>query len=192
LLEKSLYIEVFSIAHGSFVYGDRHASTIYNTQSDFLDADAALLGAISRLAAAACQALDQGKPSLGVIDLLDVLLRAPPIEYTCSQTADIHSPGFNRYVSGTIVALVIAALVAAYIGFAEKSSKATLDNDINSLVMMNTAAGADPLCTARVSKAAAMVLSALDIDKTWALCEAARAAAKRTGLKSSAGAGAKK
>jgi len=52
ILERSLHLEVLSLVYGSFVYGDRHVSTIYNS-SDFLDADAALLGAISRLAAAA-------------------------------------------------------------------------------------------------------------------------------------------
>lgn len=54
LLDKSLYIEALSLVHGSFVFGDRHTAMIYNSESDFLDADAALLGAISRLAAAAC------------------------------------------------------------------------------------------------------------------------------------------
>lgn len=186
LLEKNLYVEIFSLAHGSFVYGDRHASTIYNTESDFLDADAAFLGAISRLAAAACRAVDEGKSTLDASDLVDVLLRTPPIEYTCTQAADIHSAGFNRYVSGTVVSLVIAALTATFIGFGEKSSKGQLPSDINTFVVMNSAQGADPQCTARVSKASAMVLSALGIDKTWSLCEAARAAQRRAGLKSSA------
>lgn len=186
LLEKSLYVEVLSLIHGSFVYGDRHASVIYNTLSDFLDADAALLGAISRLAAAAALSVDTGKGQLAAADLLDVLLRTPPLDYTCSQAADIHSPGFNRYVSGTIVSLVIAALTAAFIAFGETGTKSSLASDINNFVVMNSAPGADPQCTARVSQASAMVLSALGIDKTWSLCEAARDAAKRAGLKSSA------
>ncbi len=119
-------------------------------------------------------------------DLLDVLLRTPPIEYTCSQSTDIHSPGFNRYVSGSIVSLVIAALTAALIELGEGGSKKSLASEISNFVVMNSAPGADPQCTARVSQASAMVLSALGTDKTWALCEAARDAARRAGLRSSA------
>src|SRR5438874_9633482 len=69
LLERSLFVETFSLVHGSFVYGDRHVSTIYNDRSDFLDSDAALLGAISRLSAAASRSVDLGLPDLAVVDL---------------------------------------------------------------------------------------------------------------------------
>lgn len=125
-------------------------------------------------------------PTLGTVDWLDLLLRAPPIEYSCSQSADIHSPGFNRYVSVKVVSLVIAALVAAFTGLGQFSSTDKLAQDIKDLKFLNTAQGADPQCTAKVSEASAMIISALPIDKTWALCEAAKAAAARAGLKSSA------
>ena len=60
LLERSRFIETFALFYGSFVFDDRHVSTIYNDSSVFLDADAALLGAISRLSAAACHDRERG------------------------------------------------------------------------------------------------------------------------------------
>jgi hypothetical protein len=186
LLERSLHIEVFSLVHGSFVYGDRHVSTIYNDQDDFLDADAALLGAISRLSAAACRSVDLGHAELDVAELINILLRSPPIEYTCSQATDIHSAGFNRYVSGAIIALVIAAVVGAAIEFGVFSTRASLETELPQLQIINTGLNADPQCTARVSDATKRVLHVLGTDKTWALCEAAREAAHRAGLRSSA------
>jgi hypothetical protein len=130
--------------------------------------------------------LEQGLPSLSADDLLDILLRSPPIEYTCTQEADIHSPGFNRYISGTIVALVIAAVAASLIGLAEHSSKDQLANDLPNLYVINSGGNADPQCTARVSEATRRVLMTLGIGRTWELCEAARAAKERAGLHPSA------
>jgi hypothetical protein len=186
LLPNSLHVEVFSLVHGSFVYGDRHVSTIYNDLDDFLDADAALLGAVSRLSAAATQSLDLAHGGLDVADLIDILLRSPPIEYTCSQATDIHSLGFNRYVSSAIVALVIAAVVGATIEFGAFNTKASLETELPQLQIINTAPGADPACTARVSEATKRVLHVLGTDRTWSLCEAARDAQRRAGLRSSA------
>jgi hypothetical protein len=185
LLEKSFHIEVLSLAHGSFVYGERFASTIYNDKNDFLDSDAALLGAISRLAAAACMAVDQQK-AIKHKDLVDILLRSPPIEYTCSQVSDVHSPGFNRYVAGSFAALVIATVTAYVLGVAQNSAAAATPQPLPIMVVINSAPGADPACTARVSEASAKVLEALGTERTWALCEAARAASERAGLRSSA------
>lgn len=186
LLERSLFVEVFSLAHGSFVYRDRHAATVYNDKDDYLDSDAALLGAISRLSAAALMSVDKGEKGLTAEDFTDILLRSPPIEYTCTQEADIHSPGFNRYIAGTAVALVISAVTASLIGLSYESSKAQLANDVGKLVFLNSAPDADPLCTAKVSEAAARVLKALGTDRTWELCKAARAASERAGIRASA------
>jgi len=186
LLERSLFVETFSLVHGSFVYGDRHVSTIYNDRSDFLDSDAALLGAISRLSAAASRSVDLGLPDLAVVDLIDILLRSPPIEYTCAQESDIHSAGFNRYISAAITPLVIAAVVSAVLGLSQSSSREALATDVQQLQIMNNAPNADPQCTARVSEASQRVLRMLGMDRTWALCEAARAANDRAGIRSSA------
>jgi hypothetical protein len=185
LIERSLFVEVISLAFGSFVYGDRHVATVYNDLNDFLDSDAALLGAISRLAAAALQSVDEQKAGIDH-DLVSLLLRSPPIEYTCTQESDIHSEGFTRYISATPVALVIAAVAAALIGYSQLNSKSDLAKELPQLQFSNTAPNADPACTAKVSQASKMVLEALNIDRTWALCEAARAAAARAGLRSSA------
>jgi len=186
LLEKSLHLEVFSLAYGSFVYGDHHAATVYNDKDDFLDSDAALLGVISRLASAAVKSLDEKQGALSAEGLLDVLVREPPIEYTCSQAVDIHSPGFNRYISGAVVALVIAAVAAGLIGLSQYSSRETLAGDVTRLTFVNSGSNADPQCTAKVSEASKRVLQALGIDRTWALCEAARSARDRAGMRSSA------
>ncbi len=153
LLERSNFLEVFSLAYGSFVHGDHHAATVYNDRDDFLNSDAALLGVISRLASAAVQSLDENHVGLSSEGLLDVLVREPPIQYTCSQEADIHSPGFHRYISGAIVALVIAAVAAGLIGLSQYSTKETLADDLAKLTFVNTGSNADPHCTARVSEA---------------------------------------
>ncbi|HEX4055944.1 MAG TPA: hypothetical protein VHX86_16900 [Tepidisphaeraceae bacterium] len=185
VLERSTYTEIFGLALGSFVFGERHLATIYNDLDDFLDSDGALLGAISRLASAATQVLEHGG-ELAEAHLIDVLLRNPPIQFTCSQQADIHSPGFTRFTSGKVVALVIAAVVAGLIVLSEVSTHDTLANDIQQLTFVNTGNGADPACTARVSEASKRVLTVLGIDRTWVLCEAAHTAKQRAGLRSSA------
>jgi hypothetical protein len=186
LLEKSAYLEVFSLAYGSFVHGDHHAATVYNDRNDFLDSDSAFLGVISRLASAAAKSLDESRSSLTPAELLDVLVREPPIEYTCNQAADIHSPGFTRYISGAIVPLVIAAVAAALIGLAQNSTKGALADDVAKLTFVNSGSNADPQCMARVSEASNRVLLALGTERTWVLCEAARNARDRAGMRSSA------
>lgn len=185
LLERSFYVEVLSLVHGSFVYGDRHVATVYNDLNDFLDADAALLGAISRLSSAATRSIDLEHDHLKISELIDILIRNPPIEYTCNQATDIHSAGFTRYVSAVIVPLVIAAVVSAAIEFGS-GTKADLENQLPQLQVINTADDADPLCTARVSEATKRVLHVMGTETTWALCEAARAGQRRTGMRSSA------
>lgn len=182
VIEKSLWVEVFAIAYSSFVFGDRHVSTIYNDE-DFIDADASFLGNISKLASAACAAQDAGR-KLDPAELLSLLLESPPIEYTSSQQVDIHSPGFNRYTSATIVALVTATLVTAF---------TVLPNDRNQIapamqqmVVMNSSADADPQCTTRVSAAQKEVFEVLGVDLSLKLCDAARKAKNRAGLRSSA------
>jgi hypothetical protein len=186
LLQRGLHLEVFSLVHGSFVFGDRHVSTIFNDLGDFLDTDAAFLGTVSRLAAAACRSIDLDTADFTTDELIDILLQNPPIEYTCSQATDIHSAGFNRYASGTIVALVIAAVVAALIAFGNTGTKETLETEAPQLQVINTSPDADPQCTARVSEATKRVLHVLGTDKTWDLCGVARASHHRAGMRSSA------
>lgn len=185
LVEKSLQVEVLSLAFGSFVFGDRHVSTIYNDGEDFLDADAALLGTLGRLAAAASKAVDNGSV-LNTADLLDILLRNPPIEYTCTQETDIHSPGFMRYIAGSTVPLVFAALVASLLFLSGCSNKQEMEATIQTIEYVNASDSSDPQCTARVSAASKQALAVLGTDRTWQLCEAARAARNRAKLRSTA------
>jgi hypothetical protein len=190
LLERSLRIEAFALAYGSFVYGDRHVATIYNDGADFLDADAAFLSTVSRLASAASEAVENETDLTGS-KLLDLLLANPNILYTCTQEADIHSAGFLRYISGTTVSLVIAALVATLLALAACTSKEEVAAKVAAIEYVNSSTSNDPQCTARVSAAAKQVLDVLGIDRTWQLCEAARAASDRAHLRSTAKPGGK-
>lgn len=186
LLARSLYLEVFALAYGTYVYGDRHAATIYNG-GDYLDADASLLSNISKLAAFACIAVDKNtrQESIDSQQLLQILLGNPPIDYTCSQEADIHSPGFNRYTSGTTVPLVIAALLTAFMYLSSCSTKEEMQTKIPEITYVNSSDNSDQMCNARVSEAAKLAIAMIGIDKTWALCKSTREAQQR-GLKSTA------
>jgi hypothetical protein len=105
LLEKSVFIEVFSLAFSSFIYEGRHVSTIFNGD-DFLDSDSSLLGIVSRLASHSCYQIENGIAlEKGARDILALIISSPPIEYTCTQESDIHSEGFTRYISGTVTPL---------------------------------------------------------------------------------------
>ncbi len=186
LLESSLFPEVFSLAFGSFSYGELKASTVYSGD-DFLDTDSAFIGNISRLAATACAAIDNGDIGLGRGAIVSMLLSNPPIQYTCTQEVDIHSPGFNRFLSVTIVPLVISALIASFIELSKVSSPTSLQSDVQALHYVNSASNADPHVTAMVSEASKRVLQSLGVDNTWAICEAAKAAHDRAGLRAVAG-----
>jgi len=186
LLQRSLHLEVFSLAFSSFVFGDHYVSTIFNASDDYLDADSALLGMASRLASSACVAMDHNRAGLSLDDILTIILSTPPIEYSCSQAIDIHSEGFNRYVSGKIVPLVISATIAALIGLSELSSSEEIAPHIAQFTVTNSSSNPDPACSAQVSEATKRILNVLGVDKTWKLCEAAKAAQARAGLRSSA------
>jgi hypothetical protein len=141
---------------------------------------------ISRLSAEASRAADLTSPDKQAVNLVDILLRNPPIEYACNQEADIHSAGFNRYISGAITSLVIAALTGALLGIPRTASKEDGEFGIPHIRVINTSPGADPQCTARVSEATARVLGILGADQTWILCQAPRDAQARAGMRSSA------
>jgi hypothetical protein len=72
LIENSTFPEVFSIAYTSFVYNNMYSSSVFNGD-DFLDADSAFLGTITKLSAAACEATDNNRDGLK-IDILDTIL----------------------------------------------------------------------------------------------------------------------
>jgi len=155
-------------------------------EDDYLDADSTFLGTVARLASAACYAIDKDLPGVGENDLLGIILNPPHVEYTCSQSIDIHSRGFNRYASGQLVALVIAATVAALIGPSQLESKREVQDAIQTMNFVNSAPSPDPDCTAKVSEATNRILLSLGIDKTWAMCQTVKASRERAGLSSSA------
>lgn len=186
LLEKSVFLEVFSLAFNSFIYDGRHVATMFNGD-DFLDSDSSLLGIISRISSNACYEIENTAGAFRESpDLLAILINPPPIEYTCVQESDIHSEGFTRYISGTVVPLVISATVATLIYLAFNSSKETLAEDIGRINYVNTGINSDPQCTAKISSATKRVLDNFGIDKTWAMCQAARESHRRAGIRPSA------
>lgn len=184
LIEQSLFTEVFSLAYGSFIYRDRHVSTVYN-EDEFLDSDSAFLSNLSRLAAAACASMDRGEDGLSVDNLANILLSDTPIEYSCNQESDIHSKGFTRYISGTMVSIVISVLASSYIELSKHDNSKAIAQEIENLVLINTSPNADPNCTAWVTEATKRVFDMLPLDKSLAICDAARSS-RRRGLKPSA------
>ncbi|WP_156394108.1 hypothetical protein [Methylobacterium sp. Leaf94] len=178
LLEKSLKLEVCALAFGSFVSGDNYVSTVYN-QDSFRDSDAAFLSNLSRLAAAACISLDLGEAGLNPNDIVDILLREPPLQYTCLQESDIHSEGFTRYISQSIVSFVIVALASSYIQLSQVHGAEQMQQEIKKMVIMNSSPNADPRCTSRVSEAVKRIYDMVPMDKTMAICDAARSTGGR-------------
>jgi hypothetical protein len=184
LVEKSIFIEAFSLAYDSFIYDDRYVATVFSGD-DYLDSDSTLLAIISRLASATYYDVDHGVDS-HMMDVISTLLSISPIEYTSSQAIDIHSPGFIRYVSGKAVPLVIVAALAALIGLSESSSKQELAAEISTLEVVNEAPSADPQCAPPVQEATRRLLKAFDIDKTYKICQDIRESQKRNILTPSA------
>jgi len=184
VLERSLYTEVLSIIHRSFSYSHSHVATIENG-ADFLDSDSALLGIISRLSASATEAVLEKIPELGGRGIINILISEPPIDYTCNQSSDIHSPGFTRLNGKSIAALVVVATLATLIHLGNYSSPASLPADIANVTVINTGIDADPECTAAVSDAVHRILH-VELDKVWELCKSAKLSAERAKIKSSA------
>lgn len=89
-------------------------------------------------------------------------------------------------MSGKTVAIVIAATLAALIGLGYFESKETAASEADQINIVNSSATPDPECTAQVSEATKRILGTLGIDKTWALCQSAKAAQARAGLLPSA------
>ncbi|WP_182179367.1 hypothetical protein [Methylobacterium radiotolerans] len=180
LVEQSLYFELFSLYFDSYVFKDRNASTIFNGE-EFLDADASLLSNITKIAAAACIAIDYEDDGRSPLyeDLLGTILTNPPIEYTCSQESDIHSEGFTRLTSARLVPLVTSSLLASLILLSGCKDKKEMKSELGKIEYVNSSPYSDPACNARVSRASALALSFIGIDKTWEICKSARESAAR-------------
>ncbi|MGN6773371.1 MAG: hypothetical protein ACTHJQ_26525 [Rhizobiaceae bacterium] len=182
LIERSRFLEVFALANASYQFGTQTVATVYNRKNDFLDSDAALMGVIAKLAAAACAALDN-KGQIG--DPLQAVVSVPPIEYTCSQESDIHSEGFTRFISGALTPLVISAMLAILLASDITKTAAQVSADAKQARVINTLSPNDP-CIPSVDNATKMILNSVDIRITYELCKAAHAAKDRAGLDPSA------
>lgn len=184
LLEKSLFLEVFSLAFNSYVFGEHHSATIFNEKDDFLDLETALLGIVSRIAARVTEAVD--KDDTENVDIWAALFEAASIEYHCSIASDVHSIGFNRFTASKITPLVIAAFIAALSVLGECHSKAEAEALRGTIEIVNSSAKPNDPCTADVSRTAHLMLDEMDMDKVWKLCHTMKDAERRAGLKSSA------
>jgi hypothetical protein len=183
-LAESLHVEVYSLAYASFVKGETYVASIFNS-TDYLDADSALLGLISRLASAACFAIDNGFEGLGPGSDLDIIFNTPPLEYTCSHEIDIHSPGFNRYVSGKMVPLVTSSVLATMIAVGGLSAEAAAE-ELANVRIINTSPDADPTCNPPVAEATKRILEKYPIAAIIKMCHDAVESQKRAGLNPSA------
>lgn len=183
LVEKSLFAEVFAVAYSCFVYGDRHSAVIFNKKNDYLDKDAAFLALISKMAAVYCRVAKEGiEPPSRQATAIALLLNEVPVEYTCSQIIDIHSPGFNRFLSGMPTPLIIAASLGVLVALASSVLPASAEEALSQVEVVNTAAPPDDECTYLVSEATMRLLKAMPIDELRQACEAMRDARGRAGL----------
>ncbi|CAA2105417.1 hypothetical protein MBUL_03182 [Methylobacterium bullatum] len=183
LLEKSLYNEVFAIAYSSYVYGEERGSIIYNTLSDYIDKDAAFLGLISQVSAAICHMVDEGSNERK-LSLINTILDQQPMEYYCSQSVDIHSPGLNRFLSSKNTPIMIISLIGLLAFLGNNSSEKNLKRDIQNVTVTNTISGPEDGCSVPVDKGTKMFLDTTPIDEIWRLCKLAREARERAGVQS--------
>lgn len=184
LIENSLFLEIFSLTFDSYVFKDHHSSVIFNRKDDYTDRETSLIGVISSLAANFTQAVEEGDDN--ELNPLSAILSRASIEFHCSQAADIHSPGFNRFTSSKATALVIAAVIAALSLLSSCSNPQEVAAEVPKIVYVNTSAQPDDDCTARVSETANRLLKGMGSDNLFKLCQAMKEAETRAGLESSA------
>ncbi len=181
LLERSLFPEVLSVAYTNFVFGDRHCCTIFNEADDYLDRDAALLGLISQVSGALAFAIET-KAASDNVDLVSLFLASIPIEYSCSQSVDIHSAGFNRYISSKLTPLMVASIVGALIYLGSNFPPEAIAGQLKEISVVNSPA-ADHDCIPPVSEATKRFLQTTPIEEVQRMCILARDAHARAGLK---------
>ncbi len=184
LIENSLFLEIFSLTFDSYVFRDHYSSVIFNTKDDYTDREASLIGVISSLAANFSQAVDEKDEDQ--IGILSAILSQASMEYHCSQAADIHSPGFNRFTSSKHTALVIAAVIAALSLLSSCDSPQQVEAKVPQIEYVNSSAEINDACTGLVSKTAKRIIQGMGSDNLFKLCQAMKDAETRAGLESSA------
>lgn len=105
LIERTNFLELFSLAFDSYVYKSQFSSVIFNRKADYTDRETALIGLVSTLAANFSQAAESG--SVKEINFASALIAPARMDFHCSQVSDIHSPGFNRFTASKHTAIVI-------------------------------------------------------------------------------------
>lgn len=187
LLERSLFLELFSLTFDSYVYKDHYSSVIFNRKDDYTDRETSLIGIISSLSANFMQAVEEGdEQALHSLNALSAILSQASMEFHCQQASDIHSPGFNRFTSSMPTALVIAAMIAVL------SALSGCDNatDVGALAakieFVNSYSSSYDECTAKVSNTSNRMIKGLGSDNLFKLCQSMKDAETRAGLESSA------
>lgn len=184
LIERNLFLEVFSLAFSSYVFLDHHSATIYNTKNDYLDLETSLLGLVSSMAATMSEKVENGEDD--GFDPIDAIFEGASIEFHCSIASDIHSEGFSRFTGSKFTPLVIAAFIAALSLLGGCDSKESVDAQRHDIEIVNSSAPPGDACTASVSETTLTMLQAMDIDRLWKTCQNMKDAERRAGLKSSA------
>jgi len=185
LIERSLYNEIFSIAYHNFFSPESFSSLLLNNNAEFLDSDSAFIGLISNISAYANYLSDRAELVAAqpvVHDILNLFFEGVPIDYSCAQSSDIHSAGFTRLISSKATAITTAAVLAILCGLAIYSSQDSIANDAQNVMVTNSLAAADDICTPKVSESAAIVLRSIGFDDLWKACQRAKAMQDRTGL----------
>jgi hypothetical protein len=175
IVERSLEIEIIKSAYDNFAYGGEFVATFDTTNPTFDSVDDFNIQGFVNLIAGALVALEEGEAKNGfdLDDALKVLTRhtskIPEIN------TNINSPGFVRYITQDIAALVIASVMALALSSSPLSA--------SEFKIVNSAAGPDDPCAYVVNEKVKQAFEIMDIPSLQKACERARDTSKKTGLK---------
>lgn len=175
IVEKSLELEIIKRAYDNFVYGGEYVATFDTTSPTFDSVDDFNIQGFVNLIAGALVALEEGEAKKGfdLDDALAVLSRHA--EQIPEINTNINSPGFLRYITQDITALVIASVMALALSASPLSA--------SEFKIVNSAAGADDPCAYVVNDKVKQAFEIMDIPSLQKACERARGTSEKTGLK---------
>jgi len=180
LVERSRFIEILSIVNGNYQFDDMIVGTIFNRKDDFIDADSALVGVLSKLAAAACQSMEANTPGLAH-DALRTIVTSIDKDFTCTQESDIHSAGFIRLISGAVTPLVVSCLLSGFLTVDLSIGADAVYAQLQNMAVENSTSP-DDACVPKISEATKRILNSVGIEITYEMCKAAQEASERAGL----------
>ena len=138
ILERSLEQEVVKLAYDNFVYGGEYVATFDTTNPVFDSVDDFNIQAFVNLVAGALVALEEGEANNG-FDLDDALrVLSLHTSQIPEMNSNINSPGFVRYITQDVTALIIATVMAIALSSTPLSASA--------FQIVNSAAGPDDPC----------------------------------------------